>query len=339
MAINPIKGGHQVDVQPGGRGGKRIRKTFKHKSEAVAYERHVLAQVQSQPDWTAPKKDARKLSDLVNIWYEAHGVNLSDGAGRKSILLNICKAVSDPRAELVTTKTFTDYRSKRMAEGLAANTANRHHAYVRAVFNELIRLGQWKRENPVSKLRAIKIQETELSYLNFEEMSELLRVLDTAINPHIGMMARVCLETGARWQEAASLRLAQVKNGTLQFSQTKSGKTRAVPVREKLVEQLEAHHNKHGNGERYFDDSATKWAFREAVKKTSLKLPKGQLTHVLRHTYASHIIMGGGNIVGLQTALGHQSIRTTMRYAHVSKDHLKESLTLNPLATLDAKVK
>jgi len=38
-------------------------------------------------------------------------------------------------------------------------------------------------------------------------------------------------------------------------------------------------------------------AFREGVDKTNLPLPKGQLTHVLRHTFASHFIMNGGNIL------------------------------------------
>ena len=41
------------------------------------------------------------------------------------------------------------------------------------------------------------------------------------------------------------------------------------------------------------------------VEKSGLKLPRGQLTHVLRHTFASHFMMNGGNILVLQKILGH----------------------------------
>lgn len=77
------------------------------------------------------------------------------------------------------------------------------------------------------------------------------------------------------------------------------------------------------------------WAFREAVKTTSLVLPRGQMTHVMRHTFASHFMMQGGNILALQKLLGHQSLTMTMRYAHLSPDHLAEARRLNPLAAFN----
>ena len=57
-----------------------------------------------------------------------------------------------------------------------------------------------------------------------------------------------------------------------------------------------------------------------------------QLTHILRHTFASHYMMGGGDILSLQRILGHSSITMTMRYAHLSPDHLESALRLSPLA-------
>ena len=60
--------------------------------------------------------------------------------------------------------------------------------------------------------------------------------------------------------------------------------------------------------------------------------PDGQMTHVLRHTFASHFVMKGGNILTLQRLLGHRDLKTTMRYAHFSPDHLLEAVRLNPLA-------
>jgi integrase len=205
---------------------------------------------------------------------------------------------------------------------------------MRAVFNELIRLGHWKKENPLKLVRAFKLQERELGYLNKDEIKVLLKAVDEAKNPHIGMISRICLETGARWSEAEELRRQQVKNGLIQYS-GKSGKNRTVPIRKELEEQLQKHHASKGNGERYFDDSASRWSFREAIKTTTLNLPEGQMTHVMRHTFASHFMMNGGNILALQKLLGHQSLTMTMRYAHLSPDHLAEARKLNPLATID----
>lgn len=70
------------------------------------------------------------------------------------------------------------------------------------------------------------------------------------------------------------------------------------------------------------------------MDKTSIVLPRGQLTHVLRHTFAAHFMMSGGNIFALQKIRGHHDIKMTMRYAHLAPDHLETALRFNPLATL-----
>lgn len=62
------------------------------------------------------------------------------------------------------------------------------------------------------------------------------------------------------------------------------------------------------------------------------------MTHVLRHTFASHFMMGGGNILALQKILGHSSLTMTMRYAHLAPDHLQAAAELNPLAMLGNKI-
>lgn len=56
----------------------------------------------------------------------------------------------------------------------------------------------------------------------------------------------------------------------------------------------------------------------------------GQKSHVLRHTFASHFIANGGNILTLQKILGHSSLAMTMRYAHLSPDHLQDVLAFGP---------
>lgn len=333
MTIKQAKTGWQVNIQPGGRGAKRLKKTFPTKAEAIAWERHVRAKVQESPDWTPPKKDARLLSDLVNLWHQHHGAGLRDGEGRKRILLAMCEAMGNPRAELFTPDQFAEYRMKRIEDGISANTMNREQAYLRAVFNENVRLGHWKRENPLKKLRSFKIQERELSYLAEKQIVTLLTRLTSSKNKHVALVAKVCLATGARWGEAEQLRISQVRDGVIQFVQTKSSKARAVPITEELEKELQAHHEEHSEDERLFTTAYS--AFREGITQAKLKMSSGQLTHILRHTFASHFMMNGGNILALQKLLGHHSLTMTMRYAHLSPDHLQEARRLNPLARIN----
>jgi site-specific recombinase XerD len=58
------------------------------------------------------------------------------------------------------------------------------------------------------------------------------------------------------------------------------------------------------------------------------------MTHVLRHAFASHFMMNGGNILTLQRILGHANVTMTMRYWHLSPEHLQEAKNLNPLSRL-----
>ena len=52
---------------------------------------------------------------------------------------------------------------------------------------------------------------------------------------------------------------------------------------------------------------------------------------MLRHTFASHFVITGGNILTLQKVLGHASVTMTMRYAHLAPDHLQDALRRNPI--------
>ncbi len=126
--------------------------------------------------------------------------------------------------------------------------------------------------------------------------------------------------------------MTQVRNGMIEYARTKSGKTRAVPIVSELEEAIQAHAKEHEQMGRIFGYSIS--AFREGVERAGLVLPDGQMTHVLRHTFASHFMMNGGNILTLQRILGHANVTMTMRYAHMSPDNLQEAKNLNPLARL-----
>lgn len=254
------------------------------------------------------------------------------------------KAMGNPRADKITPDIFAAYRSNRLKNGVSANTMNRELAYLRSVFNELIRLGHWKTKNPLEQVRAFKIQERELSYLTEGQIKTLLNSLSEAKNPHVKLIAKICLSTGARWGEAENLHISQVKDGMIQFANTKSGKTRNIPISEHLQEEILLHYEAaqkrwpEEEADRFSDDqifSPSHSAFRSAIERAKIPLPPGQLTHILRHTFASHFMIQGGNILVLQKILGHHSLTMTMRYAHLSPDHLAVTKELNPLAALN----
>jgi site-specific recombinase XerD len=77
------------------------------------------------------------------------------------------------------------------------------------------------------------------------------------------------------------------------------------------------------------------FTFADLLRKSDIETPKGQNSHILRHTYASHFIMNGGNILTLQRILGHSDIKMTMRYAHLAPDHLRDAVTLGPMGKIE----
>lgn len=283
-----------MDSQPGGRGAKRFRKTFKTQAEAKAYDAWLHTQLLAKPEWQPAKRDVRKLSEVMDLWFAHHGSGLRAGADTRRRLLAVAHALGDPQVSQFTVDMFAQYRTRRLAQGVTANNLNREHSYMRAAFNELKRLGLWDGANPLGELRQYRIQENELTYLTHAQIRLLLGALSTARNPHVLLITKVCLSTGARWSEAEELQLSQVGAGIVQFARTKSGKVRAVPISQELESELRAHHRRNATTERIFGYAWS--AFREGVERAGIALPDGQMTHALRHTFASHFMMNGGDL-------------------------------------------
>ncbi len=328
MAIKKTATGWQVDFRSDGRGSKRHRKSFPTKGEARRWERMIRERVRKDPTWQPAATERRQLNDLIQTWYDHHGVHLRSDQYRR--LAALADHLGNPLAREVSGGMFASYRRKRLEAGITPKTLNIEHGYLRAMFNELIRLGLWDQENPLAGLRQLRIPERELSYLDVDEIRLLLEAVDKSTSPSLRYVVRLCLATGARWGEAEGLKVSEIGAGIVQFTRTKTGRNRAVPVQPKLLEAIREQAPKRG---RVF--KGCYGAFQSTVARCGLELPKGQLTHILRHTFASHFIMKGGNILVLQRILGHQSLNMTMRYAHLAPDHLKEALELNPLEIVE----
>ncbi|WP_417545100.1 tyrosine-type recombinase/integrase [Marinobacter sp.] len=316
----------QVDLRTDGRGSKRIRKSFDSKAEAKRFETYVLTKSAEGKEWNPSKADNRKLKDLVKLWFDAKGVHLKDGERRKRCLDAIADFMGNPIARTVKPGSFLAYRAHKLQKGANKKTLNNHLGYVNAVYNQLRRLDEIDYDNPIRNVEMIRLDERELSWLTIEQIRHLLKTIEEfSQNPHVHLLTRVCLATGARWGEAENLQLRHVQEGKLTFVNTKSGKSRSVPVAPELFKEIQEHLKQHGG----FSFSLS--AFRRALEKSGIQLPAGQSAHVLRHSFASHFVMNGGDILSLQKILGHASITMTMRYAHLSGDHLLAAKALNPL--------
>ncbi|GAB2782118.1 tyrosine-type recombinase/integrase [Halomonas shantousis] len=331
MAIRRVKTGWQVDIQPGGRGFKRYRKTFKTQAEAKRFEAKVTATVAMGEEYTPPKRDRRRLLDLVQLWYDMHGTTLKDGKARLKKLFQLTALMGNPVAITIRPADVARFRQTRIDQGISPNTANHDIAYLRAVFNLAIRMGEWKGDNPFATVKAIRLPERELAYLTQEQIDMLFAELQESRNPDVLLIATLCLATGARWSEAQTLRSENVRDGRVSYIGTKNGRSRSIPISPELYRRLKAHGRRIG---RLFPHDAYQ-AFTNALNRTGIELPKGQRTHVLRHTFASHFMMNGGNLLTLQKILGHQSIQMTMRYAHMSPDHLTEAVRFGPQMSVD----
>lgn len=165
-----------------------------------------------------------------------------------------------------------------------------------------------------------------MAFLSQEEIKRLLDACANSQNPSLLMIAKVCLATGARWSEAENLQGHQLSKYRITYTKTKGKKNRTVPISQALYDELPKNRGK------LF--TPCRKAFERAVKRAGIELPEGQCTHVLRHTFASHFMMNGGNILVLKDILGHSDIKMTMIYAHFSPDHLEDAVTKNPLYSL-----
>ncbi|WP_091003354.1 MULTISPECIES: tyrosine-type recombinase/integrase [Pantoea] len=327
-----------AEVYPNGADGKRIRRTFATKGEAIAFENHEIEKANLKP-WLGEAEDKRTLKDLVDSWYSRHGITLRDGEKRQKAMHHACECMRQPLAKDFSAQGFTDYREKRLSGKFARSsrvkevsprTLNLELAYFRAVFNELTRLGDWKGDNPLQHVRPFRTEESEMTFLTKQQIANLIEECGRSSVAELQTVVKICLMTGARWSEAESLKSSQIASNKITFIKTKGKKNRSIPISDKLSKELPRDDDGELKSGSLFPSCYG--AFRAALKKTGIELPDGQLTHVLRHTFASHFMMNGGNILVLQRILGHTDIKMTMRYAHFSPEHFEDAVKLNPLA-------
>jgi integrase len=340
MSVRNLKDGNKkpwlCECYPQGRNGKRIRKRFATKGEALAFEQFTMREIDDKP-WLGEKTERRSLLDMIDLWQERHGQSLTHSKYTYNKLKVMALGLGDPLYTQFSAKMFTEYRSKRLAGEIADlnnrktkvsfKTCNTEQDLLNAVIVELQRMEEWKGDNPLKAVRQFKLHETEMEFLTVDEMRTLIDAAEKhAFHEDLHKIIKLCLATGGRFNEVATLTGAQMSKYKVTFTQTKGKKNRTVPISPEIYELI----YKEGSGPLFNIGYSTVYRF---IVKHIPRLSQ-QASHVLRHTFASYYMMNGGNIIALQRILGHSDIKQTMRYAHLAPDHLEDAVAKNPLNAL-----
>ena len=318
MAITKDGEVYRLDFYPNGRSGKRIVKTFKTKKEAFQYQKDTLAG-KTQPT----KADNRTLTDYIHLWYELHGRSLKSGIDTRDRLLKLSKAIQNPVLRTLSIVDLANYRKQRLEQGITESTLNRELSTLKALYRELKRMSVIQYEIPLLPIRKLKQKNQELTYLTKEQLTQLLDQVNATTNESLSYVVKIALATGARWSECESLTIDKLQNNGFYFTDTKNGHSRFVPVSQDLYQQIQDRLTQAPFKSCYA-------AFRSAYTRSQLE-SKGQCAHILRHTFASHFVMSGGNLTALRQILGHSSLTVTMKYAHLAPDYLNQAVQFNPL--------
>ncbi|EMZ5860588.1 TPA: tyrosine-type recombinase/integrase [Yersinia enterocolitica] len=320
MSIKSLEGGrYKVDIRPRGTTGRRIQRIFDKKADAVAFERYVITHMHDK-DWLDKPTDHRRLSELLEPWWTYKGRNLKHGEKRRGALLRIVREMCDPMVFRINKKFLLEYRSERLYQGVKASTINRDITVLSGMFNVLIEAGEFHAEHPIRVIKPLKEQVVDMCYLDETEIAALLNALDgEALRLTI-----LCLSTGGRWGEASNLKAEHIMHERVTFMETKNGKKRTVPISPAVMKEVKTK----SSGRLFNVDYAT---YRKILRSVKPDLPRGQGVHVLRHTFAAHFMINGGNIITLQRIMGHANIMQTMTYAHLAPDYLNDATLLNPL--------
>ena len=312
-------GRYYLNVRPYGSKGKQVKRIFTTYREAKSFEVELLSGKFSF------NNEKLRLNDLIQKWFDAHGQTLKSSIDTRDRLFKISEFLGNPLASDLDGSMFSSYREKRLFDGISKATLNRELSTLKSVYRELIRLNFYIGSAPILKVRKFKEESKELSFLTLGEIEILLIEVRKSSNWSLEFVVLISLATGARWSEVESLSFYSLKDSVIQFSKTKNGRIRFVPISDRLSRFYI----------QYFDDygliKPCYSAFRSAFSRTKIITPSGQLAHILRHTFASHFMANGGSILTLQKILGHSSLQMTMRYSHLAPGALEEAVILNPL--------
>src|SRR5579863_3563888 len=248
--------------------------------------------------------------------------------------------IKDIGLQSVTLETLRGYVDELRARKLSNRSITRHITTLRGLFGFLTEEGEAK-TNPAELLVAPKFGNSLPKFLDAHQVDGLLQAPDSA---RLGLRDRAMLDllyaTGLRVSELIQLRVSDLdeSQGVLRVI-GKGNKQRLVPVgREALATVCEYFA---GQRPQLLKGRVSAYLFVTArgtrmTRQGFWKLLRGHgksagifsrlSPHVLRHTFATHLLEGGADLRSVQTMLGHVDIGTTQIYTHVMRSRLRQTV-------------
>ncbi|BCB70767.1 integrase [Vreelandella aquamarina] len=228
--------------------------------------------------------------------------------------------------------------------GYAAGTCNRALILLSYGYTLALRWGvEGVEQNPAKALRELKEDNRIERYLTNEQTQRLLVAVNESHNPLLASIVAFLIYTGARRREVLDARWDDVDmvRKLWRIPKTKSGKVRHVPLSKGAWQLLSALRAEGVplNG-CVFANPRTGLPFVSIfhswdAARQRAGLPELRL-HDLRHSFASFLVNAGRSLYEVQELLGHADIRTTARYAHLSRERLFEAVEAVPVMTMQS---
>ncbi len=202
-----------------------------------------------------------------------------------------------------------------VTQGLSAQTIHRRAAALRAHISWLRKQGQ-DFEDPFKGLTLPKIGEKVRESIPESALRDLLLSMPEGRPKHI---LQVLYGTGMRISELAGLQVSDFDSSRNVITVVgKGSKTRFIPVMPEVKAGLEA----------LLGTDLTQSEIRSSVGKWLKLISTHTNPHILRHSFATHLLNNGANMVAIKDLLGHSSIATTQIYAKSSPEHLRQNHNL-----------
>ncbi|ABV79082.1 site-specific tyrosine recombinase XerD [Rickettsia bellii] len=258
----------------------------------------------------------------------------------------------------ITTDNIRNWVEYLAENGLQARSINRKISTIKSYYEFLISENHTNL-NPLLNIDLPKYQNKLPEILSIDDIKSLLEYCSQDISPEgarLNAMIHLLYASGLRVSELVSLKLSDILSNKVSrevkkiFSVLgKGNKERIIVINEpainSLVKYLVVRDNfvnktKPKNLIYLFPSSAaagymTRQNFAILLKSAALYAglnPEHISPHVLRHSFASHLLEGGADLRVIQELLGHADISTTQIYTHLQTNHLKKALLHHPLS-------
>lgn len=233
---------------------------------------------------------------------------------------------------------ITDFMFSQKDKGICANSISRRLAAIKSFYRFLVRERVIK-DDPSSLVDSPKLWKRIPEALSVNEVDALLNQPNAREKQ--GIRDKAILETlyasGMRVSEGVNLKLKDV-NLEVGFLRCigKGNKERVVPLGKKAVSSIKKYLDivrpglLKGKESEFlflsrFGKKISRQSFWKMIKKYSREagIKKPMKPHILRHSFATHLLERGADLRSVQEMLGHADISTTQIYTHINKDRLK----------------